>query len=188
MCNLKKVQSIIRRRKIAFASYLFNHLSILLIILVLISGCSSTQSAIKPVYPILDDNTKKSVLILENKNVVFSFFDVQEKPNLYVEIDGFLPTSKETLPVGITKIDIPAGTHEIIHKGVSGSKRLLDIVGSRNMNPISTHFRTEEGKTYTISFDYYKEKLTRIGYKIQYKGWTEEEMAQWPEENMINLL
>jgi hypothetical protein len=155
---------------------------------VFISGCSSTQSAKKSVYPILDDNSKKSVLILENKNVAVSFFDVQEKPSLYVEIDGFLPTSKETLPVGITKIYIPAGPHEIIHKGVDRSKELVKIISNRDMNPISTHFSTEEGKTYTITFYFYKEKITRIGYKIKYDGWTEEEMANWPEKNMKDLL
>jgi hypothetical protein len=186
--TLKSVQNMVRRRT-SFAGYLFSHLSILLITAMLISGCSPTKGALKPIYPTLDENAKKSVLILENKDVAYSFFHVQERPNLYVEIDGFSPTSNETIPVGTTKLHVSAGTHEITHKGVSfGSNPIETKRSNRDMEPIATHFSVEEGKTYIITFEFYKESFTRIGYKIHYKGWGEKEMAQWPERNMIDLL
>ena len=50
---------------------------------------------------------------------------------------------------------------------------------------MSSSLNIEKGKTYIITFKSLIESLWRVGYEIEYEGWSDEEKSPWPEKNII---
>lgn len=142
-----------------------------------LTGCYSMFSAIKPVYPTMEEGGSTSTLVLIN-NVHSQMMN--ERLNLAV--DGFSPTDKLYLPKGKTEILLQAGNHEMTH--------FLDTAVTNEYEKIKTKFNTEAGKVYVINFDMFMERRqegflgNKRGYRILYGGWSDEETSKWPAENI----
>jgi len=103
---------------------------------------------------------------------------------LFVTLDGFSPTSKFYLPPGETRILLPPGNHEISHY-----VRCSDEVTTCRYSPMKVRFDTKAAGVYTMTFTRFGHSprgplSPKAGYTINYEGWSEEEQAQWPRENL----
>lgn len=141
-----------------------------IIFCMLAASCKAISKARYPVYPQVADVQRASYLELDNQT---QFLDY-----MVVAIDGFSPTDNYSLPRGITKLKLEPGSHEIIHT--------LERDGNLPVIPVTMSCYTESGKTYSITFKRYRnEDSHEYGYTIAYKGWKDEEIAQWDDKNPI---
>ena len=146
--------------------------SFVLCIVLMSYGCVSSINANLPVYPNQSTDKPSAKLVIKNTLTPFS-----GERYLILEIDGFSPSDRLYVPRGDTIIDLLPGSHEIIHKMAKYKMYYF--------NPVTTQFNVEAGKTYVITFDWHRVSWTNFGYSIKYEGWTNEEAAKWPTENLI---
>ncbi len=147
------------------------------ILMLFFTACVSGPK--KPLYQNVAPDEQNSILQFDNK---CSMSMLSSAPYLSVDLDGFSPSEKKWLPKGITELRITPGSHQLTVKGE------FKTTTAGHYDPVSIIFRTEPGKAYKITFEFFTEGFTRGGFKILYEGWPEEESSKFPQKSMWNSI
>lgn len=151
-------------------------------------GCSSTR--ISSTFRNADANAPHAVLNIDDRTHV----PLMLRAPIEVTIDG-QPVADGALPSGTTQVRLSPGCHTLIHTGrkrhwtytnlryTSGGTPVNDFT----FTPVNMEFTVDADKTYRIVFrlDYW---VTSLGYQIDYEGWDNDDIAQWPKKNTSQRL